>query len=628
LRTLSLLSTVLISLAGASIAAAQEAQGFALDRFRPAPTTEDGLALSLPRTLGHLRPGAALTLDYAHQPLVLSVTDEDPEGAIVKHRLVGHVVGALGLGERFELFLHVPLTLVQSGDNPSLGGIGFPEPDDVSFGDISVGGSVRLVGDDLGAFQLGLQGAVTLPSGNDDGLSGDDGVPAEGRLSAAYHLEHWSFAANLGGRYRPAADYGSARIGSELLFGLGAYVRATENVTAMAEWYGATGFRDEQAFTSEGTPSELMLGARWTTPLKLVLTGGVGVGLTQAVGVPDVRALLGLGWPPPRPPLSPPDRDHDGIMDDEDRCPDVPEDADGFQDEDGCPDPDNDKDGIPDAEDRCPLEAEDIDGFEDEDGCPEQDNDKDGILDPRDKCPNAAEDTDGFQDEDGCPDLDNDKDGLLDANDQCPAEAEDPDGFEDEDGCPELDNDKDGVLDPDDNCPTVPGPAETKGCPSAVRIDRSQIRILERIEFETNRAEIRPESLGILDQVRRALEVNPQLRKIRIEGHTDSRGPNARNLTLSQRRAESVMKYLIDEGIAPERLEARGWGEDHPLAPNDSAANKQTNRRVEFHIVDPAPPRPGAEPGGPDAAPQGGPSDSDKPAPAKPASNDDWGGLL
>jgi len=137
----------------------------------------------------------------------------------------------------------------------------------------------------------------------------------------------------------------------------------------------------------------------------------------------------------------------------------------------------------------------------------------------------------------------------------------------------------------------VPGPVESRGCPSAVRIDKSQIRILERIQFQTKRAEVRPESLGILDQVRSAFEANPQIKRVRIEGHTDSRGPTRSNAKLSQRRAEAVMAYLVREGIDPNRLEAKGWGEERPLVKNDSETNMQINRRVEFHIVDPAPPQ-------------------------------------
>ena len=119
------------------------------------------------------------------------------------------------------------------------------------------------------------------------------------------------------------------------------------------------------------------------------------------------------------------DKDHDGIADSVDSCPDAPEDYDGYQDEDGCPEKetaDRDNDGIPDFRDKCPTKPEDYDGFEDKDGCPDidLDKDKDGILDKKDKCPNEPEDIDKFRDKDGCPDPDNDSDGILDVGDKCP----------------------------------------------------------------------------------------------------------------------------------------------------------------------------------------------------------------
>jgi OmpA-OmpF porin, OOP family len=98
------------------------------------------------------------------------------------------------------------------------------------------------------------------------------------------------------------------------------------------------------------------------------------------------------------------DADNDGIPDDIDKCPSIPEDIDGFQDDDGCPDFDNDNDGIYDAQDKCPNEAEDFDGFEDKDGCPDYDNDRDGVPDSIDVCPNAPETINGYKDDDGCPD--------------------------------------------------------------------------------------------------------------------------------------------------------------------------------------------------------------------------------
>lgn len=165
------------------------------------------------------------------------------------------------------------------------------------------------------------------------------------------------------------------------------------------------------------------------------------------------------------------DRDGDHLVDRKDACPDLPEDLDGFQDQDGCPDPDNDGDGILDAVDGAPDEPEDFDGWQDEDGIPDPDNDGDGILDRWDLCPNVPEDMNGHRDDDGCPEvfLDRDGDGIADSLDGCPDEAEDLDGFEDQDGCPELDNDLDGIVDSRDGCPDqaedYDGVEDEDGCP-------------------------------------------------------------------------------------------------------------------------------------------------------------------
>src|SRR5690554_6821456 len=161
--------------------------------------------------------------------------------------------------------------------------------------------------------------------------------------------------------------------------------------------------------------------------LKIQAAGGVGV--TSGVGSPALRVLGGLAYAPPAQ-----DADNDGVIRSLDRCPEGPEDFDGFEDEDGCPDPDNDQDGLLDADDLCPDLAEDKDGYEDEDGCPDLDNDQDGVLDEDDECPMVA----GILELKGCPAKDTDQDGIEDHLDACVDQPEDFDGFEDEDGCPDL----------------------------------------------------------------------------------------------------------------------------------------------------------------------------------------------
>jgi outer membrane protein OmpA-like peptidoglycan-associated protein len=249
----------------------------------------------------------------------------------------------------------------------------------------------------------------------------------------------------------------------------------------------------------------------------------------------------------------PGDRDGDGYMDNEDKCPDEPENFNGFQDEDGCPDdPDTDGDGIPDSADSCILEPEDADGYLDQDGCPDLDNDLDGIPDTADKCPNDPEDPDGFQDDDGCPDLDNDADQVPDLKDQCPNE---------------------------------PGSStqEPLGCPvnTLVIVTDCEVKITQQIHFEYNKAKIRPESFPVLDAVVDVLNRNADI-QLEVQGHTDNRGGAAYNKRLSEQRSASVKQYLSAHGVTPGRLTSHGYGFDRPLVPNDTDQNRALNRRVQF----------------------------------------------
>jgi OOP family OmpA-OmpF porin len=255
----------------------------------------------------------------------------------------------------------------------------------------------------------------------------------------------------------------------------------------------------------------------------------------------DFEALLSiykeLGRQAPKPPPPPPvddDPDHDGIRGAADKCPNEPEDKDGFQDEDGCPDPDNDNDGIPDALDKCPNEPEDKDGFQDEDGCPDPDNDNDGVPDAQDKCPLEPETKNGYQDEDGCPD--------------------------------EL-------------------PAKLKQFTG----------VIQGINFKVSDAALQASSNPTLDKAVAVLKEFGDL-KLEIQGHTDDQplkpgGKYPDNQALSQARADTVKAYLVSKGIDESRLTSKGYGDTIPVeSPKDLKGDKLNaarakNRRVEFKLV-------------------------------------------
>ena len=424
----------------------------------------------------------------------------------------------------------------------------------------------------------------------------------------------------------------SRSVGTQLTYGLGlSYSVVVQRFDVLAEIYGYADVTGQtRAFPLEAAGALKVYLARNSYFLAGAGAGIYGNGGEQT-GSPRVRAFLGFVYEPHIG-----DRDGDGIKDNVDQCPDEPEDLDAFEDQDGCPEPDNDKDGvpdtrdkcpnvpgppenngcpvdadrdgdgIPDSKDKCPDDPEDRDGFEDDDGCPELDNDKDGIPDNDDKCPNEPETKNGFQDEDGCPDgLDRDKDGIPDEQDKCPDQPEDKDGFEDDDGCPDPDNDKDRIPDKFDKCPTEPetynGIDDEDGCPDKGRVlvTSGKILILDKVYFETGKAQIKAVSFPLLDQVAATLKGNPQLELIEIQGHADERGNDDANLRLTQARTQSVKEYLEKKGVEPGRMVAKGYGETKPVCTQHNETCWEKNRRVEFVILKPAPP--GGAGGGADA---------------------------
>jgi outer membrane protein OmpA-like peptidoglycan-associated protein len=388
----------------------------------------------------------------------------------------------------------------------------------------------------------------------------------------------------------PQLEEGELEYGNLATFGVGLSLRALDALDIVAETYGSYltgGDSDSKQKLSQEVVGGIKLFIEQNSYL---LMGAGSRAFSTGFQAADVRMILGFVFEP-----SIGDRDGDGYKDDQDSCPDEPEDFDGFQDGDGCPEPDNDNDGILDVDDRCPNVPEDRDGDQDEDGCPEGkldgDRDGDGIPDSRDKCPDVPEDRDGFQDEDGCPEADNDKDGIPDSDDQCPNDAEDRDKFEDDDGCPDPDNDKDQIPDSKDKCPNDPetynGYQDADGCPDKgkVVIEGNDIIIFEKVQFETNSAKILPASNEILNAVSAVLKGHPEFKVIEVGGHADERGGDEHNLRLTKARAASVMEALRSRGVATNRLLSQGYGEYCPLDDRSTPVAWDKNRRVEFKVV-------------------------------------------
>ena len=257
------------------------------------------------------------------------------------------------------------------------------------------------------------------------------------------------------------------------------------------------------------------------------------------------------------------DTDGDGIYDKDDACPEVP----GLEVFNGCPD--SDGDGIEDREDRCPNEA----GPKEFNGCP--DSDGDGIPDIDDKCPDVV----GLAEFNGCPDTDGD--GVADPDDECP----DVVGPVENNGCPWPDGDGDGVPDKDDLCPDVPGTIANQGCPEITEGVRKSLNdYAKTILFDTGKASIKDQSAGVLNNIVEILQ-EYKMARFNIEGHTDSVGSAKLNQTLSEERAGAVRNYLIENGVSSDRLVSRGYGEDRPIASNNTREGRRTNRRVEINLI-------------------------------------------
>ena len=256
-----------------------------------------------------------------------------------------------------------------------------------------------------------------------------------------------------------------------------------------------------------------------------------------------------------------PDVDGDGLADIYDACPEVA----GSQAAQGCPDADSD--GIVDTDDQCP-ELAGLVAFK---GCP--DTDEDGVMDKEDACPILA----GLQVFKGCPDTDGD--AIPDPDDKCPNQK----GLAAFAGCPDTDGD--GLPDQDDACPALKGAIAAQGCPEISQEDKKAMDLaVKKIQFESGADVLTVASFPILDQLVVMLEKYPNYKAV-FQGHTDSAGSASKNLDLSNRRALRCQTYLVEKGIAAERLSAEGFGASKPIASNKNAAGRAKNRRVELNLT-------------------------------------------
>ena len=484
------LRAAVVSLVLASGLPAQ-ADGLDGERFQPAVGTQRAFSTEHPQTPFHLGWGLGMFFDVADDPVVERDSGNDE---IVSRPLDTaaslDLLGTIGFFGWSELGVHLPLQVVYSGDQYNAGAVMLDPSGGV--GDLRLVPKVLFLrsGSLDNHFLLGFALPISLPTGDEEAIRGAGGVTVEPRLLAALHMGEIEIGGNLGYKFRsehpvglPWADEIAMAVNLEI--GL-----IPDSLYFQAEAFGGK----QVGADVEGAdfPFEALAGLVYALTDSLDLHAGGGLGFTDGVGDPDLRVVAGIRW-------------HHNSPEDE-----------GFRD--------SDEDGILDKDDDCPTETEDADGFEDEDGCPEEDNDEDGILDDKDECPDLPEEEGG-----------------------------------DGDGCPEK---------------------------TYVKIEGGQMEIFGKIRFKTGSAEVDKKSDPLLDQIAAAMKANPQVKKVRVEGHTDDVGGTDLNQRLSEERAASVKSQLESRGIDDDRLDSKGYGESRPNAPNRTAAGRAKNRRVEFIITE------------------------------------------
>jgi len=259
------------------------------------------------------------------------------------------------------------------------------------------------------------------------------------------------------------------------------------------------------------------------------------IGFTQSIGSPR-KPVIVKELPQP-PVIVVTDRDHDGVPDSVDACPDVA----GLVGLQGCPD--SDGDGIADKDDKCPT----VKGLVKYNGCPIPDSDGDGINDEEDKCPNQK-------------------------------------GVAKYQGCPIPDADGDGVNDEEDRCPNLAGDAANHGCPLVKEEVKKRVDYAaQHIFFATARFTLLKKSFAGLNEIATVMGTDQGL-ILYVDGYTDNTGKPEKNRVLSENRAAEVKKYLLGKGIAEGRIRSAGHGPENPVADNRTAAGRAKNRRVELKL--------------------------------------------
>ena len=551
--TRSLRLALVLSTLAATGSLAQEKGNFPGDRFRMSLSRSGLIDVEWGSPAPHLNWDAGLFLNYSANNLVLyRISDNQRVGSLIGSRLGGSLFGTLGILGWLEVGLELPLVLTQSREPTIMGGtVTSLSALQGGLGDLRLQPKLRLFSQEDMGFDLALMPSLTFPTGGQSNYRGEPTVTFQPEVVASRAFGQLRAAVNVGGVVRGQVSFIDDIVGSDLTARLGAGYRFQDDkgnglpLELDASLFMFTGVT-ATTYTPNQRGMELRLMAAYTFAERFQVFLGGGVGLLSGWSTPDGRVFAGLRYGQWDDRKGPKDTDKDGIIDEQDAC----------------------------------LE---VAGIAENKGCPDKDTDNDTFVDRLDKCPTEKEDFDSFKDDDGCVDADNDDDGVTDAADKCPLEK----GVVENRGCPDKDGDEDTVVDRLDNCPNEKGDPKFQGCKTKqlVVISKDKLEILDAVFFKVGSDVIETRSFLLLDNVSRVLNAHPEVEKVRVEGHTDNQGDPNKNLELSDRRAASVKKYLVEKGqVAEGRLVSKGYGDTKPVDDNKTKAGRDKNRRVVFSL--------------------------------------------
>jgi outer membrane protein OmpA-like peptidoglycan-associated protein len=548
---------VLVLLALAARSFAQELPDINAQNFRP--TVDGQRTLWTDDTwIGSTdNPGTARAIvHYTGSPLVYRYTNGE-QVRLLGDALEMDLMGGFSFADRVRVGAIVPVFLVATGE---LGG-------GAGLGDLGLDAKVVALHRADAPIGLGLAARLSAPTATTLAPVGAPGLGWEVSAVVDREIGPVLLASNLGVRGTPRSDLENITWNDQFMFRVGGGYAITEGAGAALELNGLLNFAAPLG-NAASAPLEWMASGYGRVADDFVLRGGVGTGLTRGIGSPDVRLLVSMAFEPG----GVKDSDGDLIVDKLDECPLDAEDTDGFADEDGCPELDNDLDGVADAVDRCPVVAEDLDTWKDEDGCPDPTTMVtfrvvDGAGAPISLAKVVITGPDGAR-QAGGPEQKKELDPgtytlAAAANGFAPIEGV---SVRVVDGKPQI-------------FEQMMTPVQT-----SVVVSRDKIELKDSIYFETGKAVIKAESNPLLDEVVATLKAYPEIAKLRIEGHTDSRGSASTNQKLSEARAAAVLTYLVEHGVSADRMSSAGFGESKPIDPREVAEAWDKNRRVDFFV--------------------------------------------